>query len=1075
MFVNNSQNVYKVNNVNNVQSSNNVNDTEEVENLFGSGETASNYELEEYPDISYEDLSDEAKNEIISQMEAEIAKKEKELENKKDSQGLVGKVVSFFGGGTSKETKSLDELKTQLNKVKETGSAEEIEDIYEKILGQSLDPNQYEKIQASVNLVSNLDASTKTAVRDMLAYQIDNMQDTLDTTRDNNGIIAKAWDWTKNTLGIGASSNKAQAELDTLKEMLDDCDDDNLASVYKSIMGEDLTPEEIVKFGQGESSLYESEASESVMKYKQGQKTAVDTIAAVGSTLAVIGTVAAGVIAAPFTAGASIAGTVALIGIGAGTYFGIEAADGLTEKDGYSFDEIKEDAAMAIINGTVATMTAGLSGIGTTEGSVVAKSLMSKGLSQKAAQFATNEIIALSAGEGLGLGKYTVDTLLMGNGEFTLEGLAKTAVTTGTSSLAAGAIGFLGGSGLRPIMTQGSSPLSQILGRFGSAAVTGFAAGGGAAFVGGGTAYLLNTEGEEINFKDWLDSSTEHVAQGVLTGMGTALAFEAVMYAAGAPAPKNTARTETEKLDTGLDVKYYYDKDGNIIGIDANAQDLKALLEMSPENSNALVDMNNSNSFNAQQARDLVAQGIEPTTRTVRFAFNPDGGQIINYDYAGNFDFMKFPNPMSSNETSVPMIDEKNNIFMQGAETNNLPANDEVMEIVYVDNNAINQMMAKVPVGAESEMSIATYNSLGSVGSNPPSVNPADISPAIVPQPTIQQLTPSQQIPQNSTMQVTFEGDKAWERASDTVSRIKEANELAISMLDDKNKITIGNRELFLTEAQKTSYLKVLSQMSGKPVNLGIATQLVMSDVMLPEAIATLCDIDITGCTSQEEIFTALVDAYLTDPSKFDSIGIDSSYIDAYLSRDSLGSSIPSSRIGSEEMGGDKVVHEICSAIESKLTYDKDSANKWQDFCADSEIYKQYAALTELYEAELKSALGSNYDLIGDPEHLICRILQRDSVFDVSNLGNLSTIEHTDIEEIPTFVSELSEVINKINSGEISLDFDKKGVCYIDFMQGQLMIYKDNNGQIKIGTYEYKFSDGQTWEKDMPYLPHESW
>ncbi len=318
-------------------------------------------------------------------------------------------------------------------------------------------------------------------------------------------------------------------------------------------------------------------------------------------------------------------------------------------------------------------------------------------------------------------------------------------------------------------------------------------------------------------------------------------------------------------------------------------------------------------------------------------------------------------------------------------------------------------------------------------------------------------------------------GAKTWESAQTTISNMRQKTQEAIDNINENQKILIGTRELFATETEKALYLEKLNTISTKPINQDYATQLIMSDIMLPEALATLAKIDISDCTSQKEVFNRLVDSYIESPEIFKKIGIHTDYIDAYLSR-SPDEVLKSGLIDGELMGGDKIVHEICSALESKMSSDKLFANSWKNYCLNSETYKQYAALVEVYDEELKHTLKSDYKMIENPSHLIFRILQRDSVFDTNIFENLDfgSMGPIDVTEIPTFVTNLSNITSKINSGEIKVNFDKSGLGFIDFMNGQLMICKDKYGRIKIQTYEYKFSSGQSWDYDAAYLPQAS-
>ncbi len=699
----------------NIKSSENIKDVEEV-NIFDG------IFSEDFDDngmvFSFDSLPENIQQEIYMDMEAELAKKEEEIKNKLSTAGLGQKFLGLFGAGLKGEEESIKDLKTQLKKAKETNSVKDIEKLYEKIMAKPLDQKEYKKIVSAVNCADNLSAEAKETIRNILIYQIDNLQDTLDTTKDNNGILAKGWGWLKNTMGIGASSNKAQAEIDAIKELIRNCDDEHLASVYKSLTGNDLTVSEIEKFASGESSLYNTKPAESVTKYKQGQKTAVDTIAAIGTSAAVIGSVAAGVVAAPFTGGMSLGASIgyasALTGIGAGTYMAIEVTDGLTEKDGYSFDEVIEDGAMAVLNGAVATMTVGISGIGSSEGSTIAKTLVKKGVNETAAQFVTNEVTAFAASEALGMGKYSINAALNDDVDFNLKDLGKTALVSGSAALAAGGMGTFVSNLTRPALTAGSTQFSQIFGRFLSAGISGGSAGATAAFVGGGTTYLVNSAGEEITFKDFLNASNENVVQGFFTGAGAAVAFEAVMYAAGAPKPQGAVRKEKILSDDkSMRAEVFYDKDGKAVAMDINAKDINQWF--------------NSSSADKTSGMGRIAQGTDATTRIVRLSFN--NGDIQNYNYAGNFisqtkDFainQQYDN--NTNELKQLPKGTEADVYNPATEENQI-------DIIVINPQAMESVDVSVSAGAET--SIVNYNNAQGNIQQPQSVNPADIAPALV-------------------------------------------------------------------------------------------------------------------------------------------------------------------------------------------------------------------------------------------------------------------------------------------------------------------------------------------------------
>ncbi|MBQ7286618.1 MAG: hypothetical protein IJW73_02535, partial [Candidatus Gastranaerophilales bacterium] len=316
-----------------------------------------------------------------------------------------------------------------------------------------------------------------------------------------------------------------------------------------------------------------------------------------------------------------------------------------------------------------------------------------------------------------------------------------------------------------------------------------------------------------------------------------------------------------------------------------------------------------------------------------------------------------------------------------------------------------------------------------------------------------------------------FVAGSEWESAGDTIRRIRAKNEKFISQLDEAHKITIGGREFFATEAQKAEYNKMLASFDGK-VEPEVAQQLVMSDVMLPEALAKLGGIDISDCKTQEQVFKKLVEAYIENDGIFDKLGLDQNYIDAYLSRDSLTHSL-STKNG---MSGDKIVHEICKALAGKLEDDESFAQEWSKYCSTSEVYKQYSTMVKVYETELKNTLGSNYQYLRNAEHLIFRILQRDSIVDTSSLANKELsmdLSGYDVDDLPTFIDNLAKLISEVNAGSRVIEFDSEGEAPpVEFMNGILMITKDpKTGKIMIETYEYKFSQGQKWDTHADYIP----
>ncbi len=149
------------------------------------------------------------------------------------------------------------------------------------------------------------------------------MKAQLEKTKKKQGFIGKIWDGFKNLTGLGAGSNKVQKAIEKLEK--------------------------------GEIS--EEEAQKSLEKYQIGQKQCVDFVADMATGIIAV----AGVAAAPFTAGASLAVTIpAAMAIGAVAKPAIKGLDALSGGREYSLKEGLKDAAMGAVNGGLGILTAGV-------------------------------------------------------------------------------------------------------------------------------------------------------------------------------------------------------------------------------------------------------------------------------------------------------------------------------------------------------------------------------------------------------------------------------------------------------------------------------------------------------------------------------------------------------------------------------------------------------------------------------------------------------------------------------------------------------------------------------------------
>ena len=499
-------------------------------------------------------------------------------------------------------------------------SESEIEDLSlfsdENIIEQAGESVSLQSANNNVLVVDSLDTGTQNAIIEMLENILNTYGENFETTKENNGIIARAWDWVKNSTGIGVGSDKVQSEIDTLKNdvaMLKE-DPSKLAEVYKEVTGNALTTEELNALAKGEADFSNSEIIKSVTKYQQGQKQNVNIISSIGSALAVTGLIAAGVVAAPFTGGMSLGASLAAIGTltaaGTAAYMIPQVADGMTEKDGYSGKEIAEDLANGVMSS--AFMATGI-GAGKALGSTLASKATTQ-LGRTAAGLAASETTSVIMGDGIAISNYLTEVAVNDDVDFSWEDLGKTAATATAGSLAAGATAYGMSSILRPVLTSGTTAQSQVAGRLLSSGISGGSAGAAASAAAGSTNYLLTCmiDGKEVDFEEWLDSTTENIAGATFAGFSAGVAFEAVQVAVGTPQPTGTKTVQKGVTDDGLEYKDYLDKDGNIIARDIKASDLSNYLKSQASSQEGLTQYNYGNTN----------QSTNTTARTVRISFS---------------------------------------------------------------------------------------------------------------------------------------------------------------------------------------------------------------------------------------------------------------------------------------------------------------------------------------------------------------------------------------------------------------------------------------------------------------------
>ena len=191
--------------------------------------------------------------------------------------------------------------------------------MYQQIKGVELNSQDLNSLKTSNSLANSLDNETQSAIVEELENQLSEIEADFKSAKDSNGWISGTWNTIKNATGIGASSNKTQAEINSIKEELEALKngETDLASAYKNITGKDFSQSELESLANGETNLSEtSSAGQSIEKYKEGQKMVVDTVADVTSGIVAVGAAAL----APVTGGASllVAGGVGAAGARSG-------------------------------------------------------------------------------------------------------------------------------------------------------------------------------------------------------------------------------------------------------------------------------------------------------------------------------------------------------------------------------------------------------------------------------------------------------------------------------------------------------------------------------------------------------------------------------------------------------------------------------------------------------------------------------------------------------------------------------------------------------------------------------------
>ena len=193
--------------------------------------------------------------------------------------------------------------------------------------------------------------------------QVQNLQNTLNNAKNEQGIIGKAWDGIKGLTGIGLSEKKCQKYIN---------------NVQNGTMSYD-------------------EAFSKISKYSGKQKSGVNLIT--GISTGVVTAAALGF--APLTGGASI---LAAAGIGAATKAGLKTVDRATnniQNDAFNIKQIAKDGLSGALDGAVSTATVGIG-----KEAVLSATTAKEAMKQGAIAGAKGGAIS---GAAIGAGDYSID------------------------------------------------------------------------------------------------------------------------------------------------------------------------------------------------------------------------------------------------------------------------------------------------------------------------------------------------------------------------------------------------------------------------------------------------------------------------------------------------------------------------------------------------------------------------------------------------------------------------------------------------------------------------------------------
>ncbi len=375
--------------------------------------------------LSPSDLNEDDIELIKKELERKIQEQKEDLENAKSTRGWLtsaaNSIAGWFGGGDKKAQNNISNYEALLKGL--DSDISNINEVYKTIMGSDLDSASLQSLKGSEALANSIDSETQNAIVAELENQLAVLEGNFETAQNSNGWISVTWNAFKNWTGIGASSNKASAEINDLKEQIEKLKNGeaDLATTFKNITGTDLNYDNLNSLLSGEKGTgldSVSSAGQKVNAYSEGQKMCTDVVGDIASGILAVGAIAL----APFTGGASIA---LAAGVGAVAKIAIKASDCIGNEKTYGLKDLGYDLVTGSINGAMAPISNGLGGAA---GTGVAKMF---GL--KAAESVAKEGLEQAVKVA---GKEVLEEVVEETGEAILKTVTKEALEEGAEALA---------------------------------------------------------------------------------------------------------------------------------------------------------------------------------------------------------------------------------------------------------------------------------------------------------------------------------------------------------------------------------------------------------------------------------------------------------------------------------------------------------------------------------------------------------------------------------------------------------------------------------------------------------------